>query len=111
MVDAVAKPPAQIQVRSSASSSATPLCRRFVIMLVLLALNGYAAAQRRPRGSHGAGEDLSGADCCSPYEQTYVIYAGDIDLSVGAIVSLVNVVIVASCRRWAGTPSPSWGRW
>ena len=34
--------------------------------------------------------------------QTYVVYAGDIDLSAGAIVSLVNVVIVVLMERWGG---------
>jgi ribose transport system permease protein len=34
--------------------------------------------------------------------QTYVIYAGDIDLSVGAILSLVNVVLVVLMDRWGG---------
>lgn len=34
--------------------------------------------------------------------QTYVVYAGDIDLSVGAIVSLVNVVTIVLMQTWGG---------
>ena len=34
--------------------------------------------------------------------QTYVVYAADIDLSVGAIVSLVNVVVVMLMQHWGG---------
>ncbi|WP_027998255.1 ABC transporter permease [Sinorhizobium arboris] len=34
--------------------------------------------------------------------QTYVVYAGDIDLSAGAILSLVNVAIVVLMERWGG---------
>ncbi|MCA1404457.1 ABC transporter permease [Ensifer sp. IC3342] len=34
--------------------------------------------------------------------QTYVIYAGDIDLSAGSILSLVNVAIVVLMERWGG---------
>ena len=35
--------------------------------------------------------------------QTYVVFAGDIDLSAGAIVSLVNVVIVVLMEQWGGS--------
>ena len=34
--------------------------------------------------------------------QTYVVYAGDIDLSAGTIVSLVNVVIVVMMEKMGG---------
>ncbi|MDK1377271.1 MULTISPECIES: ABC transporter permease [unclassified Sinorhizobium] len=34
--------------------------------------------------------------------QTYVVYAGDIDLSAGSILSLVNVAIVVLMERWGG---------
>jgi len=34
--------------------------------------------------------------------QTYVVFAGDIDLSVGSIVSLVNVVIIVLMEKWGG---------
>ncbi|OHV79567.1 ABC transporter permease [Ensifer sp. LCM 4579] len=34
--------------------------------------------------------------------QTYVVYAGDIDLSVGSILSLVNVTIIVLMERWGG---------
>lgn len=35
--------------------------------------------------------------------QTYVVMAGDIDLSVGAILSLVNVVVIVLMERWGGS--------
>lgn len=41
--------------------------------------------------------------------QTYVVYAGDIDLSVGAIVSLVNVVIIILMQQWGGGTVPILG--
>ncbi len=34
--------------------------------------------------------------------QTYVVYAADIDLSVGAIASLVNVTIIVLMQHWGG---------
>lgn len=34
--------------------------------------------------------------------QTYVVMAGDIDLSVGAIVSLVNCVLIVLMEQWGG---------
>ena len=34
--------------------------------------------------------------------QTYVVFAGDIDLSVGAMVSLVNVSIIMLMEHWGG---------
>lgn len=36
--------------------------------------------------------------------QTYVVFSGDIDLSAGAIVSLVNVVIIVLMERLGGGP-------
>ncbi|MEH6451944.1 MAG: ABC transporter permease [Psychromonas sp.] len=36
--------------------------------------------------------------------QTVVVYAGDIDLSVGAILGLVNVSVVALIEAFSGTP-------
>lgn len=101
MVDAVAQPP-----RNPGSIKRFieryPFLPAFVIMLVLLALNGLW--QPRSVGLVG----LTGlvktylALMLLAVAQTYVIYAGDIDLSVGAIVSLVNVVIVAFMSAMGG---------
>jgi len=101
MVDAVAKPP-----RNPGSIKRFieryPFMPALVIMLVLLALNGIW--QPRSVGLVG----LTGlvktylALMLLAVAQTYVIYAGDIDLSVGAIVSLVNVVIVAFMSAMGG---------
>lgn len=101
MVDAVAQPP-----RNPGSIKRFieryPFLPALVIMLVLLALNGLW--QPRSVGLVG----LTGlaktylALMLLAVAQTYVIYAGDIDLSVGAIVSLVNVVIVAFMSAMGG---------
>lgn len=101
MVDAVAQPP-----RNPGSIKRFieryPFMPALVIMLVLLALNGIW--QPRSVGLVG----LTGlvktylALMLLAVAQTYVIYAGDIDLSVGAIVSLVNVVIVAFMSAMGG---------
>lgn len=95
MADAVATPP-----RSAGSVrrfiERYPFLPALVIMLVLLALNGIW----QPRSVSLVG--ITGlvktymALMLLAVAQTYVVYAGDIDLSAGAIVSLVNVVIVAA---------------
>jgi len=38
--------------------------------------------------------------------QTWVVFAGDIDLSAGAILSLVNVTVVVMMERFGGEPLP-----
>lgn len=79
-----------------------PFAPALVIMLVLLALNGLW----QPRSVSLVG--LTGlvktylALMLLAIAQTYVVYAGDIDLSVGAIASLVNVVIVAFMASMGG---------
>jgi ribose transport system permease protein len=71
-------------------------------LVVLLALNGIY----QPRSVSLVG--LTGltktylALMLLAVAQTYVVYAGDIDLSAGAIVSLVNVVIVVLMEKWGG---------
>lgn len=77
-----------------------PFLPALVIALVLLTLNGLY----QPRSVSLIG--LTGltktylALMLLAIAQTYVVYAGDIDLSVGAIVSLVNVVLVVLMERW-----------
>lgn len=80
-----------------------PFLPALVILIVLLVLNGYF----QPRSVSLIG--LTGltktylALMLLAVAQTYVVYAGDIDLSVGAIVSLVNVVIVVLMEKWGGS--------
>jgi len=94
MVDAVAKP-AREPGGLKRFIERYPFVPALAIMLVLLALNGIW----QPRSVSFVG--MTGlvktylALMLLAVAQTYVIYAGDIDLSAGAIVSLVNVVIVA----------------
>lgn len=79
-----------------------PFLPALVILIVLLALNGLY----QPRSVSFTG--ITGlvktylALMLLAVAQTYVVYAGDIDLSAGAIVSLVNVVIVVLMQQWGG---------
>ncbi|MBX3529656.1 MAG: ABC transporter permease [Rhizobiaceae bacterium] len=102
MVDAVAKAPRQAGgIRRFIERY--PFVPALVIMLVLLALNGIW----QPRSVSLVG--ITGlvktylALMLLAVAQTYVVYAGDIDLSAGAIVSLVNVVIVAFMAAMGGS--------
>lgn len=94
MVDAVATPPRRAgTVKRFVERN--PFLPALAIMLVLLLLNGLW----QPRSVTLVG--MTGliktyfALMLLAVAQTYVVYAGDIDLSAGAIVSLVNVTIVA----------------
>ncbi len=95
MVDAVAKP-ARNPGSIKRFIERYPFLPALVIMVVLLALNGLW----QPRSVSFVG--ITGltktymALMLLAVAQTYVVYAGDIDLSAGAIVSLVNVVIVTA---------------
>ncbi|MER2537004.1 MAG: ABC transporter permease [Rhizobiaceae bacterium] len=79
-----------------------PFLPALLILIVLLALNGFY----QPRSVSMAG--ITGltktylALMLLAVAQTYVVYAGDIDLSAGAILSLVNVVIVVLMQHWGG---------
>lgn len=80
-----------------------PFLPALLILAVLLALNGLY----QPRSVSFVG--ITGlvktylALMLLAVAQTYVVYAGDIDLSVGAIVSLVNCVIVVLMQYMGGT--------
>ena len=86
-----------------------PFLPALAILLVLLALNGIY----QPRSVSLVG--LTGliktylALMLLAVAQTYVVYAGDIDLSVGAIASLVNVVVVVLMQQWGGEAFPVLG--
>jgi ribose transport system permease protein len=79
-----------------------PFLPALIILIVLLALNGLY----QPRSVSFIG--MTGlvktylALIMLAIAQTYVVFAGDIDLSAGAIVSLVNVVIIVLMERWGG---------
>lgn len=102
MTDAVATPPRRPgSLRRFIERH--PFVPALLIMLALLALNGLW----QPRSVSLVG--ITGliktymALMLLAVAQTYVIYAGDIDLSAGAIVSLVNVVIVAAMAAMGGS--------
>lgn len=79
-----------------------PFLPALLILIVLLALNGFY----QPRSVSLTG--ITGltktylALMLLAVAQTYVVYAGDIDLSVGAVLSLVNVVVVVLMQHWGG---------
>lgn len=102
MVDAVAKPPREPGALKRVIER-YPFLPALIIMLALLALNGIW----QPRSVSFVG--ITGlvktylALMLLAVAQTYVVYAGDIDLSAGAVVSLVNVVIVAFMAAMGGS--------
>ena len=79
-----------------------PFVPALIILAVLVVLNGVF----EPRSlSYRALTGLTStylALILLAVAQTYVVFAGDIDLSVGAIVSLVNVVMVVLMERLGG---------
>jgi ribose transport system permease protein len=79
-----------------------PFLPALAIALALLALNGlYQPRSVSLIGLTGLTKTYM-ALMLLAIAQTYVVYAGDIDLSVGSIVSLVNVVLVVLMDRWGG---------
>lgn len=79
-----------------------PFLSALAILLILLALNGiFEPNSLSFRALTGLASTYL-ALMLLAVAQTYVVYAGDIDLSVGAIVSLVNVCIVVLMQAWGG---------
>ncbi|HKU97090.1 MAG TPA: ABC transporter permease, partial [Vineibacter sp.] len=79
-----------------------PFLPALVILVVLLVLNGlYQPRSVSVAGMTGLAKTYL-ALMLLAIGQTYVVYAGDIDLSAGAIVSLVNVTIVVLMEHWGG---------
>lgn len=77
-----------------------PFLPVLLIFVALLALNGlYQPRSVSLIGITGLAKTYL-ALILLAVAQTYVVYAGDIDLSAGAIVSLVNVVIVSLMAYW-----------
>jgi len=97
-----------VETRSSSRSGLGALVERFpflpalVILVALLALNGWF--QPNSLGFRAITGLISTylALMMLAVAQTYVVYAGDVDLSVGAILSLVNCVIIVLMERWGG---------
>lgn len=82
-----------------------PFLPGLVILVVLLALNGIfepnSLSYRAIRGLISTYLAL----ILLSVAQTYVIYAADLDLSVGAILSLVNVCIIVLMQHLGGGPA------
>ncbi|MGO4840079.1 ABC transporter permease, partial [Rhizobiaceae sp. 2RAB30] len=79
-----------------------PFVPALIILVALLALNGYFSPNSLSFRALTGLVSTYLALMMLAVAQTYVVYAGDIDLSAGAIVSLVNVVIVVLMERWGG---------
>ncbi|AUX79238.1 MULTISPECIES: ABC transporter permease [Sinorhizobium] len=79
-----------------------PFLPALAIVLVLLALNGVFSPNSLSYRSLTGLLSTYMALILLAIAQTYVVYAGDIDLSAGSILSLVNVAIVVLMERWGG---------
>jgi ribose transport system permease protein len=79
-----------------------PFVPALIILAVLVALNGIfepnSLSTRALIGFTGTYLAL----VLLAVAQTYVVFAGDLDLSVGAIMSLVNVVVIVLMERFGG---------
>ncbi|SFT54886.1 ABC transporter permease [Mesorhizobium sp. YR577] len=80
-----------------------PFVPALVILVALVALNGFFEPRSLSFGSVTGLFSTYLALMLLAVAQTYVVFAGDIDLSVGAIVSLVNVVIIVLMEKWGGS--------
>lgn len=72
------------------------------ILIILLALNGIFSPNSLSYRSLTGLISTYLALIMLAIAQTYVIFAGDIDLSAGAVVSLVNVVIIVLMEKMGG---------
>jgi ribose transport system permease protein len=80
-----------------------PFMPALIIFVVLLALNGvFSPNSLSIRGLSGLVSTYLALMMLAA-GQTYVVYAADIDLSIGSIVSLVNVTIVVLMEHWGGS--------
>lgn len=76
-----------------------PFVPALIIFIALLALNGIFEPNSLSYGALSGLVSTYLALMLLAVAQTYVVFAGDIDLSVGAIVSLVNVAIVVLMEK------------
>ena len=79
-----------------------PFVPALVILVALLALNGLFEPRSLSFGSITGLFSTYLALMLLAVAQTYVVFSGDIDLSAGSIVSLVNVVIIVLMEKWGG---------
>ncbi|MDK1385521.1 ABC transporter permease [Sinorhizobium sp. 8-89] len=79
-----------------------PFLPALVIVAALLLLNGVFSPNSLSYRSLTGLLSTYMALIMLAIAQTYVVYAGDIDLSAGSILSLVNVAIVVLMERWGG---------
>lgn len=79
-----------------------PFLPALVIVAALLLLNGFFSPNSLTFRALTGLLSTYMALILLAIAQTYVVYAGDIDLSAGAILSLVNVAIVVLMERWGG---------
>ena len=79
-----------------------PFIPAIAILVVLIALNGWFEPNSLGFRSVTGLVSTYLALMMLAIAQTYVVLAGDIDLSAGAIVSLVNCVIIVLMERWGG---------
>jgi len=81
-----------------------PFLPALLILVILLTLNGvFSPNSVSFRGLTGLVSTYL-ALMLLAVAQTYVVFAGDIDLSVGAILSVVNVTIIVLMDAWGGAP-------
>ncbi len=80
-----------------------PFVPALVILVALVALNGWFQPNSLSFRAVTGLVSTYLALIMLAIAQTYVVFSGDIDLSVGAILSLVNVVIVVLMERWGGS--------
>lgn len=99
MIDTVAQPRRQPGTLKRVITR-YPFLPALVIALMLFALNGiYQPRSVTLLGVTGLVKTYL-ALMMLAIAQTYVVYAGDIDLSAGMILSLVNVVIITLMQQW-----------
>ena len=79
-----------------------PFLPALVIVVALLALNGVFSPNSLSYRSLTGLLSTYMALIMLAIAQTYVVSAGDIDLSAGATLSLVNVAIVVLMEKWGG---------
>lgn len=79
-----------------------PFLPAIFILIALLALNGWFEPNSLSFRAVTGLLSTYLALMLLAVAQTYVVLAGDIDLSVGAIVSLVNCVVIVLMDRWGG---------
>ena len=96
---------ATMTARSSAGGllSRLPFMPALAILVLLIALNGWFEPNSLSFRAITGLVSTYLALVMLAIAQTYVVMAGDIDLSVGAILSLVNVVVIVLMERWGGS--------